>query len=577
MFTWNNDTDAGVDFAWANLDAAEQAALGGAATGANVISWLQGNNVSGMRSHSSKGLMGDVLNSDPVFLSYIDSGYTKLPPVSGTGYDTYAAYVTSSKSRTAMIYVGANDGMLHGIDAMTGEEKMTFLPAGIYSDWNDVNNNGVDDDGAMNQEQKLLNLTSPSYDHRYFVDGSLTVGDAHAGGSWGTYLVGGLGRGGRSVFALDVTNTSYTASSTVKWEFSDPDLGYTYGTPIIARLANNKWYAIFPNGLDSNGDQARVFLVNLNDRTDVIKLNTTTTGPNGMMAVQVKLNSERTVTDIYAGDMQGNIWKFNVYDDNGTPTDTSDDTADTSPTAVKLFTAASGQAITGGIRVGNHPDGLGTLVFFGTGKYFETQDNIFNGSSVPQVDSFYAVLDNGTTTGITPSQLQQQSFTMSGTNLRTSTQTAVPYSGAGSKMGWYIDLLNGSGGKMGERVVSTPVLYGGRVIFVSIIPLQGGTCGGEGSSWLNELDALTGGMLNDKVLDTNGDGKLDSADTQVSSMQLEGLASDPSVVLGQDHDYKVIGSTSTTSSVQVVGETKPVGSGGEDDGRKGRMSWRQLQ
>lgn len=579
MYTWNRTEKTAKTLTWANLDAQQQASLGGAATGANVISWLQGNHVGGMRSHSSKGLLGDILNSDPIFLSYLNQNYDRLPTAGSTGADEYEAYVEASKSRTPMIYVGANDGMLHALDASTGKEKMTFLPAAIFRDWNDLNNNGIDDDGAANRENKLLNLTSPNYDHRYFVDGSLTVGDAYVGGSWKTYLVGGLGRGGRSVFAMDVTNPDSYSTSTIKWEFTDPDLGYSYGAPIIARLANNKWYAIFPNGLDSNGDKARVFMVNLADEDDVIKLeaNTPNGQENGMMAVQVKLNSERTVTDIYAGDMLGNIWKFDVYNENGTPLDLTDDTANLSPSAVKLFTAASGQAITGGIRIGNHPDGLGSLIFFGTGKYFEVQDNIFNASSVPQVDSFYAVLDNGTSTGITQAQLQKQTFSMSGPNLRTSTQTVTSYTGAGSKMGWYIDLLNGANGKQGERVVSTPVLYGGRVIFTSIIPLSGGTCGGEGSSWLNELDALTGGMLDEKVLDTNNDGKLTDSDQKVSSMRLEGLASDPSVILGQKDDYKVIGSTSTTASVQTVAESKPKGLGGDDDGRKGRMSWKQLQ
>ncbi len=596
IFTWNRSAGtagAGVDFAWTNLDAGEKAALGGAVSGAKIISWIQGNNVGGLRSHSSKGLMGDVLNSDPVYLSYLSMGYQTLPASntstctiaadyssesgsSCTGAEIYTNYVTASKMRPPMIFVGANDGQMHAFNAEDGTETMAYLPAAIYRDWNDLNNNGVDDDGTASVTNKLQDLTSPSYSHEYFVDGSLSAGDAFLGSKWGTYLIGALGRGGRSIFAMDITDTTYTAND-IKWEFTNPDMGYTYGKPIIARLANNKWYAVVPNGLDSNGDQASVFLINLNDATDYVELKTgsgSAATPNGMMAVQVKVDSSRTVTDIYAGDMLGNIWKFDVYDE-GTAS------VDLSPSAQKLFTAGDGttgtpQAITGGIRIGKHPDGLGSLIYFGTGKYFEVQDNIFSGSSVPQIDSFYSVLDDGSTTGITRSDLASQSFIMSADNMtRTATVNTVTYTGAGKKMGWYIDLLDGTA-KKGERMVSTPVLYGGRVIFVTIKPLTGGTCGGEGSSWLNELNALDGSMLPDKVLDTNNDGKIDNADVQVSSAQLDGLASDPSIIEGQDRDYKVIGSTSTTKSVQIVSETPPSGGGGLAGG-KGRMSWRQLQ
>lgn len=592
IYTWNRTTKAAVPLAWTNLDAGQQTALGGAGPGGNIINWLKGNTVAGLRAHSTKGLMGDVLNSDPVFLSYINSGYKLLPAsnmgscsiagdyssASGagcTGAEIYQAYVDAKKSRPPMIFVGANDGMLHAFDANNGAETLAFLPAAVYRDWDDLNNDGIDNDGATSFENKLANLTTLSYDHRYFVDGSLTAGDAFIGSTWNTYLVGALGRGGRSVFAIDVTDTSYTAGD-IKWEFTHQNMGYTYGKPIVARLADNKWYAIVPNGLDSNQDKASVFVINLANPLDYHEL-TTTVGspavPNGMMVTQVRVNSTRTVTDIYAGDMRGNLWKFDVYNEG---------TGNVQwPSGSLLFTAGDGttgtpQSITGGIRVGKHPGGYGSLIYFGTGKYFETQDNVYSTStSVPKIDSFYAVLDNGSSTGLDRSDLHVQSFSMSGTDKRISTQIPVPYTGAGSKKGWYIDLLEGAT-KNGERVVSTPVLYGGRVIFVSIIPLSGGTCGGEGKSWLNELDALDGSMLQEKVLDTNGDGKIDAGDVKVSSMQIEGLASDPSIITGQDRDYKVIGSTSTGKSVQVVSETQPPADGALAGG-KGRMSWKQLQ
>ncbi|MEZ5494122.1 MAG: PilC/PilY family type IV pilus protein [Pseudomonadales bacterium] len=574
VFTWKPSTSTGQPLAWGNLDVAQQATLVDAATGDKVINWLKGTDVPGMRAHSSKfGLLGDILNSDPAYFSYQNFGYTKLP-TSGpdSGASSYAQYVEDGKSRTPMIFVGANDGMLHGLDANTGVETMAFLPSAVFSDFDDANDNGLDDQPAT-RENKLLNLTDVNYSHRYFVDGSSAIWDAYNGSSWGSYLVGALGKGGRSVYAIDVTDTSYTASD-IQWEFTHQQLGYTYGKPIVARLANNKWYAIFPNGLDSQNDQARVFMVNIHNAADFVVLQTNTGSPavpNGMMSVQVKINTQRTVTDIYAGDMRGNIWKFDMYDEGA-------GTAQFPGLGTKLFTAGAAttgtpQAITGGISVGKHPDGLGSMIFFGTGKYFETQDSSFNGASVPQVDSFYGVLDDGTTTNITRAQLQAQSFAMDGEN-RTSSTNTVAY--AGSEKGWYIDLLDGTT-KRGERVISQPVLYGDRIIFVSIVPLTGASCGGEGSSYLNELSALSGGMLPNPVVDTNNDGRIDGNDSQVSSLKLNGLSSDPSIIRGSDRDYKVIGNTQTSSSISITSETQPAGGGGGGEWGKGRLSWQQLQ
>lgn len=574
LFTWKPSNSTGQPLLWGNLDPAQQTSLIDATTGTNVINWLKGANVAGMRAHSAKfGLMGDVLNSDPAFFSYQNFGYTKLP-TSGpnSGASTYQQYVDDGKNnRTPMIFVGANDGMLHAFNANTGAETMAFVPSAVFSDFDDANNNGLDDQPAT-RENKLLSLTDVNYDHRYFVDGNTAVWDAFDGSNWHSFLVGALGKGGRSVFAIDVTDTAYTASD-IKWEFTHQQLGYTYGQPMVARLANNKWYAIFPNGLDSQNDQARVFMVNIHNAADFVVLQTNEGSPavpNGMMSVQVKVNAQRTVTDIYAGDMRGNIWKFDMYDEGA-------GAAQFPGVGTKLFTAGDGttgtpQAITGGLSVGKHPSGLGSVIFFGTGKYFETQDNAYSGLSVPQVDSFYAVLDNGSATNLTRAQLHQQSFTMLGNNRQSTTDT-VAY--AGSEKGWFIDLKDGPT-KRGERVVSSPVLYGDRVIFVSIVPLAGASCGGEGSSYLNELSALNGGMLSKPVVDTDNDGDIDADDVQVSSLKLNGLSSDASIIQDAEIDYKIIGNTQVNNSISATSEEKPAGGGGGEWGR-GRLSWQQLQ
>ena len=144
-----------------------------------------------------------------------------------------------------------------------------------------------------------------------------------------------------------------------------------------------------------------------------------------------------------------------------------------------------------------------------------------------------------------------------------------------TEKGWYIDLTE-NGTKKGERVVSTPVLSGSRIIFVSIVPSGGDKCISNGTSWLNELNALDGNQLDDKVLDTNGDGKIDNLDTKVSSVQLDGMASEPSILQSGDgkSEKKIMGSTSATSSILTVTE-KP--SESPAVGGTGRMSWEQVQ
>jgi type IV pilus assembly protein PilY1 len=124
--------------------------------------------------------------------------------------------------------------------------------------------------------------------------------------------------------------------------------------------------------------------------------------------------------------------------------------------------------------------------------------------------------------------------------------------------------------------VSSPVLYGDRVIFVSIVPLAGASCGGEGSSYLNELSALNGGMLSKPVVDTDGDGDIDADDVKVSSLKLNGLSSDASIIQDAEIDYKIIGNTQVNNSISATSEEKPAGGGGGEWGR-GRLSWQQLQ
>lgn len=582
MLTWNGTS--AVNFTEPNLTTAQRTALSGGLTGTaasaeadKAVRWIRGENITGFRERKN-GIIGDIINSDPAFVGALNFGYMRITDpctsTDGETYDTtpgtctggalYAKYVEKNLNR-GMIFFGANDGQMHGFNASTGAELVSYIPAGVYVD----HRNATD--------YKLHDLTQPNYSHKYFVDGSPFVGDAFIGGSWGTYLASGLGAGGKSIFVLDVSDNVF-GTGDVKWEktYNAADshwknLGVTMTRPIIARLPDGEWVVIFGNGPDSATNTAQLFVVKLSDGTVIARKDTnngSATTPNGMTAVQVQVNADRTVTAIYGGDLLGNIWRFDVNQSNGNVGN-----------ATKIFQATDGtnpQPITGGIRLGSNPQAGGkTMVFFGTGKYFETTDNLYNSAtSKPKFDTFYGIVDDGS---VAKSNLVEQkltSVTYKGVEYRTMTTNPVNYSGG--KEGWYVNLAAGTSYK-GERVVSMPTLYGGRIIFVSLVPDSSDICTGKGSSWLYEVDALTGANLGEAVFDTNGDGKVDDADAKVAAVSNpDGIMSEPAIISAGETEYKLLGSTSASKPIVTVQEDPPpqdsAGSGGV-----GRMSWQQLQ
>jgi type IV pilus assembly protein PilY1 len=237
---------------------------------------------------------------------------------------------------------------------------------------------------------EMYKLTSPNYVHRYYVDGSARVSDAYLtrGGSsgWATVLLGSLGAGGRSVFALDVTSPDAFSPSKVLWEFPNADtpdadkleIGEGIAQPVIARLkAGNKWVAIFGNGYNSQSGQASLFIVDLNTGELLKRIPVGATGSNGLAApVPVDVDGDRITDYVYAGDLMGNIWRFDL---NGTTQ--SSWTAGlvsgtgTNRTAKPVFKARTGQAVTTRITVGSHPMG-GVMLYFGTGRFLGETDRL---------------------------------------------------------------------------------------------------------------------------------------------------------------------------------------------------------
>jgi type IV pilus assembly protein PilY1 len=562
IVTWNG-TQA-IDFTdanWANLSQAQRDALSNNdALGRQRLAWLRGdsslevNQGGTFRNRTRK--LGDIVNSDPLFVKSEDYGFSVL----ATEGSSYASYVTGKRNRTPMLYVGANDGMLHGFNANTGSEVFAFIPAGVY--------------GTVAQP-KLAALTNPGYTHRYLVDGPARASDAYVNGSWRTMLVGSTGAGGKSIFAIDVSSPGALGANNVMWE--NTTTGTAMSHPVIARLATGDWVAIYGNGYGS-GENVKLNIVSLATGALLKAIDTGVTGTNNGLAtpLPVDINNDRITDAVYVGDLQGNMWKFDLtgginqwgvaYSQGSTPR--------------PLFTAvdASGvaQAITARATAGRNPEGNGIMIYFGTGKYFETGDNVVGAS--PQLQRFYGVYDTGERVSAA-SSLVQQTVVSEGTispfgAFRATSANTVDYA---TKKGWYLDLRSpGASNGAGERVVSQALLRDGRIIFSTLIP-SSDACAFGGKSWLMELDAVQGGRLTYSVFDVNGDGQINQNDfvtlpdgtkVPVGGKGLDEIIKTPGIIGAGDLEYKFTsGSSGTLTSTVEVG-------GGLD---KGRQSWRQLQ
>jgi type IV pilus assembly protein PilY1 len=518
------DTKKAIPFQWSDLSKSPtwSAALGSAA----VADWLRGNHECEVSSTlttcaTTKSLrnrlggtngfrLGDVVSSGPAYVAAPHALYE---------FDDYASFVAARKDRKPVVYVGANDGMLHGFDASVGNdgkptattatEVFAYVPSAL----------------AL----KLKKLSEPGYVHDFFVDGTPTVGDAYFGGAWHSVLTSGLRGGGQAVFALDVTDPAQfsdaNAGKLLLWEFSDKDdadLGYTYSQPNIAKLGNGKFAAVFGNGYNSTVADGKVgsgnavlFVVDLETKS-VVKLDTGVgpaqdpegkSRPNGLSDVAlVDVDADRIADFAYAGDLFGNLWRFDL---------TAADSASWSVSfgGKPLFTARSPdnkmQSITARPAVGPHPAQAGYLVYFGTGKFLEPSDNSVTGQTT---QSFYAIWDKGTKVdppafvSFARANLLAQQILEQGAT-RVTSDKSVDWA---AQQGWYIDLVY-KGSNNGERIVTEPLIRNGLVLFTTMSP-ETVVCGSDGSGYIMALDVASGSRLATSPFDVTGDGQFTSSD-----------------------------------------------------------------
>jgi len=506
----------GIPFRWSSMTAGgtlrnslnKRWDAGGGTTdgrGSDRVDYLRGASVTGFRSRpcisGTSGAtcitnqLGDIVNSS---IQYVG------PPAFGYSLPHYGEFFADRKNRTPLVYVGGNDGMLHGFDANTGVEKLAYVPSPLY------------------RNSRLSKLTAADYGkdtnpHAYYVDGTPTVGDICTGGctgpsSWKTILVGGLGAGGQGVYALDITRPEHfsetNASSLVLWEFNDThdaDLGYTFSRPAIVRMCSSRdassaadpktcvawqWVVVFGSGYNNNENdghvsatgRAALFVLDAATGTLLKKISYTGGGvPNGFANLSpADIDGDGVVDFAYAGDLFGNLVKFDLQTVSG------------GAVAYTLYTAKIGvqvQPITSAPELYKHPNG-GVMVLFGTGKYLETSDKL---STAKQ--TFYGIRDNGEPVpSLTDrSNLQAQTLVagsvVSG-NVTFSSSTANPVDWT-TKKGWYLD-LSWNGVSPAERVAYDPQILGQILNFVTVVP-SNDVCAYGGDSWDYVLDPITGG------------------------------------------------------------------------------------
>jgi type IV pilus assembly protein PilY1 len=473
------------------------------------------------------GVLGDIVHSSPIF----ENGY---------------------------LFVGANDGMLHCFDALTGDEIFAYVPNLVF--------------------ENLAALADTEYgqSHKYYVDLSPAIQpEVDQGGSTITLLVGGLGGGGKGYYALDVSDPSSMSTDAlvagkVLWEFGgDDDLGYSYSRPVIVDSNDvdvngdaTGWIVIAGNGYNSQNGNAVLLILDPSDGT-VLKRIDVGNGPcNGLSApAAIDGNADGKVDYVYAGDLKGNLWKFDLADSNYA----NWDVAYMDGATPKPLFRAPGQPITTQPDVMVHCEKHGYLVIFGTGKYLGESD--FSDTSL---QSIYGVWDYGDdddnseylgtfTRGATPQlsnqpdtvTLVRQTFlpsaepdpnfwTVGDNKLRILTNNAPVWTttslesdgitcgdgegevdcdpnGMGDNpdpiehAGWYFDLPI-----QGERVVANVMIREQKVIVLSFLG-EYDPCGSGGKTVIHEMAACTGGRIeiggrSDPQFDIDDSGSIGTGD-----------------------------------------------------------------
>lgn len=510
FWTWNGSR--GVSLDWTNLTSTQQNQLKAPtesdSDGQQRLNFLKGDRSQEQVSagvglfRKRQGVLGDIINSSPTWVAYPNNDqYNRTwnnlrggATPENNGQQTYAQFIADKQSRTNVVYAGSNDGFLHGFRSGSysaanqynqtdndGREVLAYMPAAVLS-------------RMYKPNQSNLDFSHAQYTHNFYNDAAPAIGDVFYQGKWHTWLMSGLGAGGNTVYALDITDPnsfSGGAGTNVKGEWSynanDPiwkNLGNSYGTPVFGRFHDGNWGAVFGNGWCSSQDAANgnctastgpagiyVMSINQADGKPSFRFISTDVGgtaeaPNGIAYVTpVDIDGDVIYDYAYAGDLKGNVWRFDLKANN------SDIWATTKPQ--KIFTAQANQPISTKILAsqvrGSNSD---VILNFGTGLrqegYLGQETTYATGTQ-----SLYGLRDStvksfptgGTNTSqITLSQLEKQTVT-AGTNVL-STESA----NWATQTGWYMNLsqVTMPGNTVAyEQVIYNPILEAGKYLLVN--------------------------------------------------------------------------------------------------------------
>lgn len=431
-------------------------------TGANNALYIKGDQskegTTGGKLRVRTGLLGDIVGSSPAYI------------VGGSNGDG---------TKDGTLYVGANDGMLHALDASNGKELFAYVPSILNFD-------------------NLRDVSRGDYTHNWFVDGPITISSKKLTTSK-NILVGSLGRGGTGLYALDVTDPS---SPGFKWALKDTEsnnMGLVLGKPILAKIKDGSTKTpavIFGNGPNSKNNRAILIVRTLDGGSKLAEVDTgegSASSPNGLTSVTGVYGADgQTLAYVYGGDLLGNVWKF--------------DLTLATPTATKLFAAGTGQPITGGIAIAIHPLTSKRWVLFGTGKFLEDGD-----IESTATQSMYGFVDDNIATALTPSSLVDStpaSWTTATVDGKTVRAFKEKTSLAANAKGWKVNL------PAGERIVQDAQVVSTFLITASMSP-TGDACGADGSGYINAVDAFTGTSAGGSYFDLPGDDTMTSGGKKV--------------------------------------------------------------
>jgi type IV pilus assembly protein PilY1 len=571
IVTWNTKDKVAVPFRHADLSPTQQTALDTpygsvSATVTNdssqYLDYLRGDRSQEQTVSSSAKpyrqrtlLLGDIVGSKATPV-----GPPSLP-LSDAANPGYTAFKAKWKDRPQIVYVGANDGMMHAIngsvktgDAEAGTELFAYVPGALYQGPN-----------ATPAVDGLAALGNPKFAHHYYVNATPTVYDVDFGQTagpanetpkkdatpdWRSVLIGGLGKGGRSYYAIDVTDpatmktSEKTIAGRVLWEFTDTDMGYTFGDPSVIKTKKYGWVVILPSGYNTKTGQGYFYIVHPKTGALLEKISTgagSTSVDAGMAQVDtfVPDRTDGTADAAYAGDLLGNVWRWDLTGTTGTY-----------PAPEKIATLLDDkdkpQPITSRPMIEIQPGKNKRFVLVGTGRLLHTSDILS-----ADVQTFYSILDGtGTRFNASTDLPSGVSFPLKRVNLVANTDLLKGIAGApASSMGWYTDL--GTQNNIAWRVINKASSFFGVVAFASILP-NGDACEPTGISNVYGVDFGTG-----KTVLTAG--AYERVSGLVTDLRFFSVAGKPRLIAGSDQG--------TLSSIP--------GNFGSGTGMR-RLNWREL-